>query len=484
MRAALYTRISLDRAGQQLGVQRQRDDCRALADRLGWQVATEFDDNDRSATSGKPRPGFEALLDAMKNGEVDAVIAWHPDRLYRKLADLTRLLDVAKGVEFRTVTAGELDLSTPTGRMVASIMGSVATAEVEHKSERQRRAAQQLAERGVPKWRKAFGYVDGGGDRRELDPKTAPLIREAYAAVIAGSSLNDIARLWNDAGALTIGGKLWTAPQVSNFLRKPRNAGLRTYQAQRGAADRDNIIGPGAWPAIVSEEVFWAAQRVLEASGRKPGPKSVRQHLLTGMLTCGKCGHHLSGQWAMVATGNKPGRPKAGEAKPPKKREHRIVYACKACHGCSIRAEHVEPRVQVFVIDRLAQSDAVDLLKAERHDTAEAERIRVELGTLRSELDLIGEERADKLLTGKQAQIATARIQAKIEALEVRAHDAERVRVFDGIPLGTPEVEDAILALSPDRFRTIMDVFMRVTIAPTGKAGNTFKPERVQVEWR
>lgn len=484
MRAALYTRISLDRAGQQLGVQRQREDCYRLAKSLGWQVVAEFDDNDRSATSGKPRPGFEALLEAMSRGEVDAVIAWHPDRLYRKLSDLSRLLDVAKGVEFRTVTAGELDLSTPTGRMVASIMGSVATAEVEHKSERQRRAAQQLAERGIPKWRKAFGYLDAGGDRRELDPKTAPLIREAYAAVIAGSSLNDICRSWNDAGALTIGGKLWTAPQVSNFLRKPRNAGLRTYRAQRGPADRDNIIGPGAWPAIVDESTFWAAQRVLEASGRKPGPKSVRQHLLTGMLWCGKCGHHLSGQWVMVAVGNKPGRPKAGEVKPAKRREHRIFYGCKGCHGISIRAEQVEPRVQVLVIDRLAAPDARDLLKAQQHDTAEAERIRIELGTLHNELDAIGEERADGLLTGKQAKIATDRIRAKIEMLEDRAHDAERVRVFDSIPLGTPEVEDAILALSPDRFRAIMDVLMRVTIAPTGKAGNTFKTERIQVEWR
>lgn len=186
----------------------------------------------------------------------------------------------------------------------------------------------------------------------------------------------------------------------------------------------------------------------------------------------------------MVAVGNKPGRPKAGEVKPAKRREHRIFYGCKGCHGISIRAEQVEPRVQVLVIDRLAAPDARDLLKAEQHDTAEAERIRIELGALHNELDAIGEERADGLLTGKQAKIATDRIQAKIEMLEDRAHDAERVRVFDSIPLGTPEVEDAILALSPDRFRAIMDVLMRVTIAPTGKAGNTFKTERIQVEWR
>ncbi|WP_313861316.1 recombinase family protein, partial [Mycobacterium sp.] len=66
MRAAIYTRISLDQAGQGLGVARQLEDCRALADKLGWSVVKCFDDNDISAFSGKRRPGFEAMLDAME----------------------------------------------------------------------------------------------------------------------------------------------------------------------------------------------------------------------------------------------------------------------------------------------------------------------------------------------------------------------------------------------------------------------------------
>ena len=52
-------------------MQRQLEDCRGLADRLGWEVVAELDDNDLSAYYGKRRPGFEALLDAMKNGTVE-----------------------------------------------------------------------------------------------------------------------------------------------------------------------------------------------------------------------------------------------------------------------------------------------------------------------------------------------------------------------------------------------------------------------------
>jgi DNA invertase Pin-like site-specific DNA recombinase len=473
MRAAVYTRISLDRTGQALGVARQLQDCEALAKRLGWTVAERFADNDISAYSGKVRPGFEALLDGLKRGEYDALICWHPDRLYRKLKDLVRLLDVAGGVDIRTVQGGEMDLSTSTGRMLATIVGAASTAEVEQGSERKRRAAKQLAERGVPKWRRAFGYLDGGGDRRDLDPEVAPLIRQAYAAVIAGSSLADVCRLWNDAGALTGNGKPWTQPQVSTFLRKPRNAGLRTYQAGRGRADRDDVIGKGCWPPIVDEDTFWTAQAVLDAPGRAPGRKTVRKHLLTGVLRCGRvgCGGYLSGQWVMQAQKDGP-------------RSHAITYACKSCRGCSIRAEHVEPLIYRVIAGRLARADAVDLLKAELHDVAEAEALRIEANTLLSRLDEIADERADGLLTGAQARRATDRIQEKLDAIERRQQDAERLRGFDGIPLGKPEVVDAIKELSPDRLRAVIDVLVEFVVAGIGKGGNTFRPERVAVNWR
>lgn len=485
MRAALYTRISLDRTGESLGVQRQSDDCRKLADQLGWTVVHTFTDNDISATSGKRRPGFEALLAAMAADEVDAVICWHPDRLYRKLSDLSRLLDVAKGVELRSVTAGELDLSTPTGRMLAGILGSVSTAEVEHKAERQRRAARQLAESGKPKWRRAFGYLDTPTGP-VLDPLAAPLVAEAYALVLAGGSLNDVAALWNSADALTVSGKRWTAPAVSQFLRRPRNAALRTYQADRGPADRDSIIGAGTWEPLVDPDTFWAVQAVLESPGRRPGRKSVSKHPLTGIISCGACGDgFLKGQWVSNPNGGQPGRLKAGQVRRgPTGRTYAIAYSCATCRRNGIRAHHLEPLLYDLVAGRLAMPDAVGLLKAELHDQAEAEALRVEANALRTQLDQLGVDYAEGLLTARQVKTATEVIESKLAAVEHRQHDAARTRVFDGIPLGTPEVAAAVEALSPDRFRAVLDVLMTVTVDPVGKSGKDFKTERVRVVWR
>lgn len=161
-----------------------------------------------------------------------------------------------------------------------------------------------------------------------------------------------------------------------------------------------------------------------------------------------------------------------------------IIYVCKRCRGVSVRAKHAEPIVHNLVAERLARADAVELLKAEQHDAAEAEQLRAEVNSLLAEIDNIAMERADGLLTGRQAKLATDRLEGRLEAVQARQRDAERVRVFDGIPLGTDAAPAAVAALSPDRFRAVLDVLAEVTVEPKGKSGNRFDPARVQVTWR
>jgi hypothetical protein len=388
---------------------------------------------------------------------------WDLDRLHRRPIELESFMALAdeKHLALATVS-GDVDLSTAQGRLVARLKGSVAAHEGEHRKARQLRATRQLAERGVPNWTRAFGYL---GDTRQPDPVTAPLVKRAYAAVLAGASLGDVCRLFNEAGAMTVNGKPWTPTVVSKFIRKPRNAGLRTYGVRYGRVTRDDVVGKGNWPELVDEQTFWAAQSVLDAPGRAPGRKSVRKHLLTGVLGCGKCGGHLSGAYVGKTT-------------------KQLTYICKSCHGINVRAEYVEPLLLDIVGGRLAMADAVDLLKAEEHDTEQAESLRAQANSLLIRLDEIADERADGLLTGKQAQRATERINAKLVVIEHQQQDAERVRVFRDLPLGTPEAVDAVRALSPDRFRAVVDVLLTATVAPVGKSGRMFNPERLQVNWR
>ena len=143
--AAIYARISDDKAGAGLGVQRQREDCEKLAERLGADVALVLTDNDVSAYSGAKRPGYAQLLDAIKDGTINTVLAWHNDRLHRSPRELEDYIDATEqhGVATHFVTSGAVDLSTPTGRMVARQVGIMARYESEHRAERISRAHRQ-----------------------------------------------------------------------------------------------------------------------------------------------------------------------------------------------------------------------------------------------------------------------------------------------------------------------------------------------------
>jgi DNA invertase Pin-like site-specific DNA recombinase len=255
--AAIYCRISKDREAEGLGVERQRADCEALAARLGWAVAGTFTDDDRSAYSGKPRPAYRDMLAAIEVGTVGAVLAWHPDRLHRSPRELEDFIDLIErhAAAVQTVTAGAYDLTTPTGRMQARIVGNVARFESEHRSERLRRKMDQLVADGQPHvgGTRPFGYrrVTGPDGRPtkpvafDVVPEEAALILEATDEASGGSS---------PTGALVVSSRPTASP--GSRARSAR------CSARRG------------WPDCVSATWTAIQRSATPARARLPSPKS------------------------------------------------------------------------------------------------------------------------------------------------------------------------------------------------------------------
>jgi site-specific DNA recombinase len=147
-----------------MGVARQVEDCRRLADSLGWQVAQEYVDNDLSAYSGKRRPAYEQMLTDLADGLRDAVICYHMDRLTRRPVESEQFIatvDVA-GVRQVRFVSGDMDLDTGNGLLIGRIMAAVAANESAAKSRRVSRKMDQIAAEGRPRGgsRRPFGYED------------------------------------------------------------------------------------------------------------------------------------------------------------------------------------------------------------------------------------------------------------------------------------------------------------------------------------
>lgn len=490
IRAACYCRISSDQNDKREGVDRQRTDTAMLCEAKGWTPVGFYIDNDRSASNGKAREEWDRLLADITAGKIDAIAVWNQDRGWRQMSELEELRKFFTSLDRRvlltTTLIGDIDLYDPYGVYAAQNRTAASELETAVMKVRMKRAAKAKAEQGRPQWKRAFGYLpdtrrkEDDDGMRVPDPVTAPLVNHAYAAILAGAPLREIATMFNDAGAYGLTGKPWTESTVSLFLRAPRNAGLRSHN--------DKIVGQATWPGLVTESVWQATQNKLNAPGRAPGRKSVRKHPLTGVLLCGKpgCDGYLAGRWVMRKTGGKSGRPKAGQQKEPHDGQmaHLITYSCKSCRGVAVRAEHIESFLRQLAGGRLAMPDAVDLTRAEVEDPAEVERINAELLGLKGKLDKFVLDYENDLLTGQQLKTVTDNVNEKIAKLKRHTTNEEIVKALAGIRVGQQEAVDDVENLSVDRFRTVLNVLGTVTVMPVGKGQRVFNPDRVQVNWR
>jgi DNA invertase Pin-like site-specific DNA recombinase len=458
-RCWLYLRISEDRTGQEAGVDRQEAECRAMADQQGWEVIDVLTDNDVSAFSGKRRPGYERLLGLIEQGEVDAIVAWHPDRLYRRSADLVRLVDAIdrQQLQVRTVRAGLVDLTTATGRFQARIVGAAAEYESELKGERvaashRQRAAAGLSHGGP----RPYGYdlVPGQPGHLVLLPDEAAVIIEAAQRVLAGESIRGVCLDFTRRGIPTVRGGPWRPKALADMLRSPRIAGLRPIAGEPG--------GPATWDPIV-DRATW--ERVRAMLTNPPRGRQPRRHLLAGTLYCGRCGARLYSNWRARVTqdGTKTLRP---------------GYQCRpeepgACGRLQVVGEPLEAMVVEAVLTALRGADVGALRADAEHAVA----------------TLVADDEA--MLAELSADMAARRI-TRAEWLSARAVVDERLkanrqRLARNRPSILDELGDPVAGwatLSFEQRRALIAMLIsRVVIAPNPNRGAVFQPDRVTIEW-
>jgi len=460
VRTAVYVRISRDKTGESLGVERQEDDCRELADRLGWTVTRVYCDNDISAYSGKRRPDYELMLTDIAAGKVDAVVAWHPDRLYRSLKDLERVIDLAEQhrIQLKTVNGGDLDLSNSSGRMLARILGSVARQESEHKGERVHAARVQSAKRGV--WHgglRPYGYTGGvpkdesgqpipGVKPMQVVPDEAAEVAKMCNAIASGQSLRSVVRDLNTRGVPTStgNGSRWQSKTVREMLMRPTLAGYSVHKGE--------IVGKGTWEPIVEETVWRTVVAVLSNPARAAadGERLGRgvSWLGSGIYRCGVCGETLK---VSTSSGS------------------RKAYRCKNRDGrqhVSRTTTALDAWVEALVIDYWSKPGRVEKMLA--HDsTADTKALRKELADFNTEKDKLA------VAHGK-GQIDLGQLVTATKVFDDRAKTITKQLAAAGWrsplePFAHGDVCDVWAALTLAQRRAILKVTATITVEPIGR---------------
>lgn len=477
MRAAIYCRISRDRVGAGLGVARQEKECRALCERLGWDVAAVHTDNDLSAYSGKPRPGYRQLLSAIEAGDIDALVAWHGDRLHRSPAELETFIDIIEkhSTQIATVAAGAIDLATPSGRFAARALGAAARFESEHKAERHRAKHRQLAEQGLRSGggTRPFGYScsrsDGctlAGCQHDAGMTTVPaevaLVEEAAGRILAGETLRGVCADWNARGATTVTGRPWTTTVLRRVLTSPHTAGLRELHG--------TVVARGVWPAIIDDPTHHKlAAILLDPSRRVRELGRARRYLLTGLARCQLCDAKL------VA------RPRA---------DKRRCYVCatgpgfNGCGKIRVLAEPFEEEVAarlVGYVDDATVARRLPDLGRDATETALIETITADQAGLE---ELARDYFVDRSIDKGSYQAARQPLEERLN-LTRRRLAALQIEVTARPWLGRgSELQEAWIDMPLPQQRALIDMYATsVTVGPAVRGRNWFDPDRVRVTW-
>lgn len=402
-RAVIYCRISADKTGAGLGVERQEKDCRELAHRLGMQVVDVLVENDTSAYSGAPRPKYQRLLELMRSGDVDAVLALHTDRLHRSLVELEEYVNVSEagGVTTQTVMAGPIDLSTPSGRLVARQLGAVARYEVEHSIERVKSAKLQMAQSGkFLGGQRPYGFEPRRAAIREDE---AAVIREIVQRVIDGDSFRSIALDLNRRGITTNHGREWNALKVRNVAIRPINTGIVRHHGIDYEANTPAIIPRDQW------EDFMIAVQLNRTRSTHPG--TFRVHILNGFVYCGKCGTRMV---------HKPKMNRDGTT--------RTMVSCESVHkdtggngGCGGVARSVDPIIELVrqsILYRLNSPELVSALHAQKTSADALRELHAKQRAAEAKaVEISDDYYVHELLTREQFERAKAQADAALKAI-------------------------------------------------------------------
>ena len=431
--AALYARVSSDRQDVDLSVSAQLRALKDYARANGYSVAREYVD---AAESGRvaDRPQFREMIEegSKPNAPFEIILVWKFSRFTRKREHAVAFKSMLRRKGIRVVSITEHADDSPTGKLMEAIIESVDEFYSENLAEDVTRGMREAASRGFFLGSKApFGYrrvkvSDGVKERPtlEVDPASAPVVKEIFEKSLSGYGLKEICKTLNDRG-VTNRGKRWYKGGLHYLLTNEAYTGTAVWGLKgKGEKTQDPVRVEGAWPALVSRELFDDVQQAMKDRApkvQKPG-RVGSKFLLSGLLKCGVCGRPYSGQGA-----------KSGQF---------AYYVCgtlfrEGAGTCSARYLNA-PRVEEFVVEKireriLTEETIIELvtLVAEEIDamagelSGRLEVIEVELGDVRKRLGKLYEALETSDLTLEVLSPRIFSLRHREEQLEAAMEDAE-----------------------------------------------------------
>ena len=311
-----YIRVSTHDQ-EEISPDSQENLLREYAARNNIVILKIFSDLGISGRIAEKRPGFQEMVGLAKGSDhpVDLILVWKFSRFARNQEEsivYKSLLKKQHNVE--VVSISEPLSNNPFGSLIERIIEWMDEYYSIRLSGEVFRGMKENATRGAYQARPPLGYkVVEHGKPPMIVPEEAEIVRMIFNWYAnEGIGFFDIARRLNNLGLKTSQGKPFERRSIEYIIQNPSYCGMirwnRTENSTNRIKDKDEwIVTEGQQPAIITKELFDAAQKRFETTYRPSGkrPSSTYKHWLSGLLKCPACGRTLTAATMKRANGEK-----------------------------------------------------------------------------------------------------------------------------------------------------------------------------------
>ena len=304
----------------------QRKACREFAERMGWTIVYEEQENGVSGfkVSASDRDKIQLIKEYAEQGKFDILLVFMFDRIGRRAEETPFVVEwlINHGIQVWSVNEGEQRIDTHVDRLTNYIRFWQADGESQKTSMRTKAALGQMVQEGRFRGGSApYGYdlvPSGTYNKRkhevfklEINPDEAKVVRMMFDLCVgSGYGRFKIANFLSEMGIKTRDGKNWHEATVGHILHNIMYTGvLRSGSTQSKAFPDLQIISPENFE--LAQKLM--AERANECNALRTMPRNTRgQSLLSGNVFCGHCGGRLTlttnGTTRINAAGEKVGR--------------------------------------------------------------------------------------------------------------------------------------------------------------------------------
>lgn len=337
--AGVYIRVSTeDQAREGFSLGEQKEKLLTLCKFKELDVYKVYEDAGVSAKDMEHRPQFQQMLQDMKDGKINYIVAYKLDRITRSVRDLEELITLLEQYGcYLLCDRDDVNTSTANGKFFVRMLTVLSQLEIEIVSERTKFGLNGAIKSGHIPGQRPFGYTKSEEKKMVIDPTTRPYVEKIFNMYLEGKSFQQIANYFNDNNIYPE--KKWRDTTISKIIDNRIYMG--DYEQYKRIGKKNNIepiVYMNVVEPIISRAMWEECQRQKEINQRT----YTRDRIYTFFqrLKCPKCGRIMK----CKGSGGK-------------KRKY-MYYTCEKCH-INYREDKIEDVLKNFIYDLLEYDMAV-----------------------------------------------------------------------------------------------------------------------------